>query len=161
MDRGTWWAIVHRISESQTQLKQLCVACTVAPGTILNTTSKKLLHLSVLFTKHLILIPQASGDSVFLITSIQFLLPHMVLLVVSFQTRNFKYVSILILFLSSKCSITFQIHFPSIMQHCILVVDFYILCWIFGFCLQVLGLLEASLPLLKIFNFLFNWLHFM
>ena len=137
------------------------MACTVAQGTTLNTTSKNWLHPCVLFTQHLIWILQASRDIVFLIISVQFLLPHMVLLVVSFQTRNFKYVSILILFLSSKCNITFQIYFPSIMQHCIQVVDFYILCWVLGFCPQVLGLLEASLPLFKIFNFLFNWLHFM
>ena len=29
MDRGTWWATVHRVAKSRTQLKQLCMhACT-------------------------------------------------------------------------------------------------------------------------------------
>ena len=27
MDRGAWWATVHRVAKSQTQLKQLSAAC--------------------------------------------------------------------------------------------------------------------------------------
>ena len=28
MDRGPWWAMVHRVAVSQTRLKQLSTACT-------------------------------------------------------------------------------------------------------------------------------------
>lgn len=67
-----------------------------------------------------------------LIASVQGFLPYMVLIIVSFQTRNFKYINIPILFLLSKCSIMFQSCFPLVTQHCIQVVDFYILSRVFG-----------------------------
>ena len=50
MDRGSWWAIVHRVTKSRTLLKQLCTqACTaklVYTGAYIHLVSTSLYCLS-------------------------------------------------------------------------------------------------------------------
>ena len=35
MDRGAWWALVHRVAQSQTRLKRLCTHTHKAPESLL------------------------------------------------------------------------------------------------------------------------------
>ena len=52
MDRGVWWAIVHRVAKSWTQLKQLSMQAHVYIYiTEKQTTPKKAKYLNQYFTK--------------------------------------------------------------------------------------------------------------